>query len=314
MDNKIYQTEKIAIIIATYNGERYLAEQLESLRNQTYQDWVAYIHDDNSSDATKEIITKYVAEYPEHFIEIQGESTGSAKNNFFYLMSRVDAPYMMCCDQDDVWMPNKIQITFETMKNIEAEGEMELPCLVFTELQVVDERLRVIADRMSTVQQLDCKRVETKDFVLQNSVTGCTMMINRALLKMATREADRKAIIMHDWWCALIAAEYGKIQFIEESTIHYRQHGDNSVGAKNVVSLRYIINKARKVYEIEESLELTRQQAREFEKVFGLKSTDVISQYGHIKEYRKRKRMQFYKANGMRKSGFARNVGFAIWG
>lgn len=327
----MYQTDKIAILLATYNGEKYLAEQLDSLLNQTNQRWMAYIHDDGSNDETLSIIDKYVRDYPEHFIKVKGASTGSAKTNFFYLMGQVDAPYVMCCDQDDVWLPHKIQMTIDAMHQLEDKWKNELevnekPFLVFTELKIVDANLNVLAERMSDIQSLDCSRTKSSDIVIQNYVTGCTMMINRTLNHLATGKSttnkqrhnieaiDLSKIIMHDWWCALIASEYGEIQFIQDVTILYRQHGDNSVGFKPVNSFRYLLQKLGKVQEIKKSLELTRIQAREFASVYHLPANNLITQYGTIADKNRRERMQFYRENHISKTGISRNIGFWLMG
>ena len=95
VDNPQFHTEKIAIVLATYNGAEYLKEQLDSLLAQTNRDWITYIHDDGSTDDTAAVIDEYVAKYPQKFVKIEGKSTGGAKQNFFYLLSAVDAPYLM---------------------------------------------------------------------------------------------------------------------------------------------------------------------------------------------------------------------------
>lgn len=325
VENVRYHTDKIAILLATYNGEQYLREQLDSLLAQTCQDWVTYIHDDGSTDQTMALIEEYAERYPQKFIKVDGVSTGGAKKNFFYLLSCVDAPYLMCCDQDDVWLPDKIEVTFQAMKQIEQEctdsgkQEKEIPLLVFTELRVVDGQLNTIAERMSEIQQLECHRKRVEDIVVQNHVTGCTMMINRCLLRMMNgcnpqHAIDLDQVIMHDWWCALIAAEYGQIKFIEQPTILYRQHGDNSVGAKNVRSAGYVAEKLAKLGEIKASLELTRKQAAEFQRSFRLPEEHVVSRYGQIGRQNKIARLKFYKENHISKSGKFRQIGFLIFG
>ena len=266
------------------------------------------------------VIDEYVSRYPEQFVKVEGEKRGGARNNFFYLTSLVDAPYIMCCDQDDVWLPDKIAVTLERMKKLEDEcGARKVPLLVFTELRVVDDRLKSISDTMSSYQQLECSRTELKDIVVQNYITGCAMMINRYLLHMVygrnkKRKIKLENVIMHDWWCALIAAAYGRISFIKHPTILYRQHGSNSVGAKNVNTLRYAARKVAKFREIKESLELTRIQAGEFQKCFLLDSDNMVSQYAHIRQRNKISRLIFYRKHRMSKSGSARNVGFWLFG
>ena len=320
VENVRYHTDRIAILLATYNGEQYLRDQLDSLLSQTCQDWVTYIHDDGSTDQTMKVIEEYTTKYPQKFVKVDGISTGGAKKNFFYLLSCVDAPYLMCCDQDDVWLPEKVEVTFQAMKQLEQEyedsgnQEKEIPLLVFTELRVVDGKLNTIAERMSAYQQLACKDAKLSRMIIQNVVTGCTMMINRRLKDMMLQYQNIEHIIMHDWWGAIIAARFGQIRFIPEPTICYRQHEDNSVGAKKAGSFGYIRKRLRNIDDIKKSLRLTRVQAAEFEQSFDLTNDELVHGYAVIGEQSRRKRMLFYKKHDIQKTGRARKIGMWIWG
>lgn len=315
VDNIQFHTDKIAILLAAYNGAQYLTEQLDSLLAQTNQDWITYIHDDGSTDGTVAVIDDYVARYPQKFVKIEGKSTGGAKQNFFYLLSAVDAPYLMCCDQDDVWLPEKVEVTYQAMKELEKEeaGDKK-PLLVFTELRVVDGRLQTIAERMSDYQQLDCTNTTLNRMLIQNVVTGCTMMINCRLKDMMLHYQNMEHIIMHDWWAALIAAKYGRLSYVEMPCICYRQHEDNSVGAKRAGSFEYIKKRLRNIDDIKKSLRLTRQQAAEFEQSFGLTNDELVHGYAVIGEQSRRKRRLFYKKHDIQKTGKARKIGMWIWG
>lgn len=304
---------KIAILLATYNGEKYIREQLDSIFTQTYKDWVVYIHDDGSKDKTMDILKEYAQREPNRIVIVDGASTGGARNNFFYLMSKVDAPYYMCCDQDDIWLPEKIEKTVKSMKKLEFNSQDE-PLLVFTELTVVDGSLNVIAEKMGEYQSLDCKNITLPKVLMQNIVTGCTMMFNKKLRDEMLRYKNVNNIIMHDWWAGIIAARYGKLYFLDEPTIMYRQHGDNSVGAVDTRSLAYVLSKFNKSREIKESLVATRQQAKEFATVFNLDENSLAFQYSKSGSLNKIKRLLFYKRNGMTKSGLFRKIGLLVWG
>ena len=115
-------SKKIYILLATYNGEKYLKEQLDSLFEQTNQHWTLWIHDDNSKDNTVNIIKKYKSKYPDQIEFLDDDiSTGGAKENFTYLLDNIndDYDYIMFCDQDDVWLEDKIEITLKKMLEIE---------------------------------------------------------------------------------------------------------------------------------------------------------------------------------------------------
>ena len=271
-----------------------------------------WIHDDGSTDNTIAVVESYVEKYPDKIHLIDGKSTGGAKYNFFYMFGQVEAPYYMTCDQDDVWLDKKIELTYDKMLAI--EDKADVPCLVYTELRVVDSELNTIADTMSEYQSLDCHKRTINQFILQNSVTGCTMMINRALRDKMLRITDIDNTIMHDWWAALVAAQFGKTAFIDEATILYRQHGDNSLGALGINKLSYIVRRVWQKNQIQESLRLGRLQAREFAKTYNLPADSLAVRYAALEGKSRRVRQRFYKENDMYKTGIMRRLGQAVWG
>ena len=307
MNMKMNKTEKLAILLATYQGERYLKEQLDSLFRQTYEDWQVYIHDDGSKDRTIEIIESYVGKYPDKVILVEGPSMGGAKENFLYLMKQIEAPYYMCCDQDDVWLPKKIDKTFRLMKELEASRQEEVPCLVFTEL-------KVIAESMSRYQKLDCVNLRLSRMLMQNAVTGCTMMMNRALRDKVILYKNSNHIIMHDWWASIIAAQFGEVAYLAEPTILYRQHGSNSVGALDSSNVSYILKKVRQFHHNKNAVENTQLQAKELVESFDLSATSVPARLASCIGMSKAKRLKIYRQNDFKKSGLARNLGLIIWG
>lgn len=309
---RMYSTDKIAILMATYNGEKYICQQIDSILSQTCMDWELYIHDDGSTDNTIAAVESYVEKYPDKIHLIDGKSTGGAKYNFFYLLGQVEAPYYMTCDQDDVWLDKKIELTYDKMLAI--EDNADIPCLVYTELRVVDSELNTIADTMSEYQSLDCHKRTINQFILQNSVTGCTMMVNRALRDKMLHITNTDNTIMHDWWAALVAAQFGKTAFIDEPTILYRQHGDNSLGALGINRVSYIVRRVWQKKQIQESMRLGRLQAREFAKTYNLPDDSLAARYAALEGESKRERQRFYKENDMYKTGTMRRLGQAVWG
>lgn len=309
---RMHSTDKIAILMATYNGEKYICQQIDSILSQTCKDWELYIHDDGSTDNTIAAVESYVEKYPDKIHLIDGKSTGGAKYNFFYMFGQVEAPYYMTCDQDDVWLEKKIELTYDKMLTI--EDKADISCLVYTELRVVDSELNTIADTMSGYQSLDCHKRTINQFILQNSVTGCTMMVNRALRDKMLRITDIDNTIMHDWWAALVAAQFGKTAFIDEPTILYRQHGDNSLGALGINKLSYIVRRVWQKKQIQESLKLGRLQAREFAKTYNLPDDSLAARYAALEDKSRCERQRFYKENDMYKTGTMRRLGQAVWG
>jgi glycosyltransferase involved in cell wall biosynthesis len=307
------QTDKIAILLATYNGEAFLREQIASIEAQTASGWTVYFHDDGSTDGTMEIIREYTAADPDRFQYIDGPATGGAKNNFFYLLGQVDAPYYFFCDQDDIWERNKVEVTHRRMLKA-VTGNRQIPCLVFTELRVVGTDKHVIADRMSSYQALDCTNLGINRMLIQNVVTGCTMEINHALRDMMLKAGNLDDIIMHDWWAALIASWCGRMEFIPEPTINYRQHTGNSVGALAIHDKRYLLKRIRQGRQIRQSLSNTRKQAAALAETFDLSADTLPALYARSGEWNKIRRMYFYRKYDIQKTGRSRRIGQLIWG
>ena len=141
---KLVNEKNIAILLASYNAGSYLREQLESLLGQSSQDWVCYCQDDGSSDNTIEIINDYAIRYPDHFHLIDnGLTQQGCANNFMSLLNCVESKYYMFCDQDDVWLPDKVQVSFLAIQHLESKYP-EFPILIHTDRTFVDEKLQVI--------------------------------------------------------------------------------------------------------------------------------------------------------------------------
>lgn len=223
--------KQIDVLMATYNGEKYIDGQIESLLNQTYQNFCLYICDDHSKDTTKNIIEKYAKDYPEKIKIIKSEKNQGAIQNFSFLLSQSKAEYVMFADQDDIWMEDKIEKSLAKMKLLEKIHGKDLPLLVHTDLIVVDQNLNVLGHSFWKYTHLKPSSFHSANrFLVQNVVTGCTMMLNRPLCKLSLPVPNEA--IMHDWWIALTAATFGKIGVVNEPTILYRQHGSNTLGAK----------------------------------------------------------------------------------
>lgn len=231
--------EMVEVLLATYNGAKYLEEQLRSILSQTFGDFRILIHDDGSTDGTVGIIKKYTEMYPDKCIFIDdGKTCGSAAKNFFHLIGCASAEYIMFCDQDDVWLPEKIETAYKAMTRIEKKAGRSTPALVFANYRIVDEKLNDTHFNERN-NQISRYRLDFSHLLVQNYATGCLMMCNRALYSMCGRYDER--ILMHDWWLALIAGSCGVIRHIPDVVMLYRQHGDNEVGAVDVRSPRYVI-------------------------------------------------------------------------
>lgn len=222
----------IQILLAAYNGERYIKEQLDSLFAQTVTDFELIVRDDCSTDSTFSILSEYANMHSESMHVYRNETPcGNAKDNFFRLMQDADADYIFFCDQDDVWKPDKLEKTLAKMKMY----PQNMPVLVHTDLSVADEHLNIKKSSFFKAQHFNVQNYSFGSTLAQNNVTGCTMMINRALLNLV-KNTNNSDIIMHDWWLAAAAATFGKIGVVNEPTVLYRQHSKNAVGAKGFYS------------------------------------------------------------------------------
>lgn len=305
--------KKIAILIATYNGERFLRRQLDSLLSQSFKDWRGFIHDDGSADATADIIGEYAQRYPEHFTVISADSTGSACKNFQLMFKSVQAQYYMCCDQDDVWLCGKIARTFHCMKKLETDKSV--PCLVYTDQKIADEDMNILSDSSDRYQRLHCRDRRLSHLLAHNVVTGCTMMVNRALRDMFIKAPDDSKMVMHDWWAALLAAQFGKMCFVKTPTILYRQHSSNTLGANkmDINMVRNRINGKGREF-VRHSLYVSWEQAEDFARIYGLPKDSIIAVYGTLKDLGKIGRLKVFAKYGIHKSSWIRTLGMYVLG
>lgn len=235
-------TDHIAILMGTYNGERYIREQLDSLLRQTCRQWTLYIHDDGSTDATNSIIEEYAAKDSRIQI-LKYPSQKGAMNNFFSMLEKVEADYYMFCDQDDVWKDEKVAMSLQQLVQTERQHP-GLPVIVYTDLHVTDEHLTITYNSFWQEICLHPEFITNFDEVAAcTAVTGCAMLFNPKAKEAALRFPKTYAT-MHDAWitvCTLQAG--GKIVPIPQQMVFYRQHGNNQIGADdlNHITLMYRI-------------------------------------------------------------------------
>ncbi len=224
---------EIAILLATYNGEKYIELQLQSLIDQTFDDFICYVHDDNSTDKTVEIIKKFETKYPDKIKLLNYEKGHGAIGNFLslaeFVWENTKEPYIFFCDQDDYWCPTKLEKQIEVLRENEDTSE---PFLVYCDQEIVDSELNTIArSGMEYSKRKEGIDDSFKELVFENCAAGCTIGLNRSLLNIAMSYIDEKHVVMHDWWFMLIARCFGEIGYVDEQLMKYRQHGNNTLGA-----------------------------------------------------------------------------------
>ena len=302
----------VLILLAAYNGKPYIRQMVDSLLKQDHPNIQLVLSDDGSTDGTDAILEEYATLFPDTVTHYRsGMRFGNAQKHFLHLLNTFhDAPYIMFSDQDDVWHLDKVSKTLALMQ--ETEIDPSTPVLVHTDLRVVDQNLQVISSSFCTHSGLIGNRLALNQLLVQNVVTGCTMMLNRSLAELACRPTQADAILMHDWWIALVASAFGKAAFLNEPTIDYRQHGKNAVGAKNVRSLPYLIARLRS-NSMRSVLDKGSQQASVFLEtyadLFSEKQQDLICAFISTKDQSLFKRDHTFLKYRLLKSGFLRKAG-----
>lgn len=222
----------IDILMSTFNGARFLREQIDSILSQDSAEFRLIVRDDGSSDDTVRILNDYAARDERLVLSRDDHGNLGASGSFFALIEQSEAEFIMLADQDDVWLPNKISRTFSRMREMIQRHGNERPLAVFTDLKVVDEELAVIADSFWSYQKLDPIISQNwRSLMAQNVVTGCTMMFNKAAKSVILPYA--LPAMMHDHWIAAKIAKSGHIAYNPEQTVLYRQHGRNVEGARS---------------------------------------------------------------------------------
>jgi len=220
----------VEVLLATYNGACFLKEQVDSILGQDYGNIRILARDDGSSDKTVQILEQYSQRFPDRFrVMPSGPSTGSPKNNFLILMKAATADYVCFCDQDDVWLPDKVSRTKQNMDRLQQRWGEKVPLLVFTDLHLTDDKLEIVHDSFWAYMSIDPERIyRLPQLMVQSVVTGCTVMLNRALLELALRMPEDA--YMHDRWVSWLASFMGKVGIERTQTVYYRQHDRNAVG------------------------------------------------------------------------------------
>ena len=302
--------------MAVYNGEDFLSAQIESVLAQSAGEWHLYICDDCSSDGSFKIASGYAEKYPEQITARRNDNpTGSACANFMGMLKSSSSEYVMFSDQDDFWYPDKIKRTFEKMRELESHYP-DSPLLVHTELEITDGELNVKKPSFTRFQGLDPKCKSLNRLLCQNNITGCTVMINKALADII-RDAPPEKMLMHDWWAGLAAAAFGHIGFVDIPTIKYRQHGGNQVGAVKNDSISGIFGIIKGHEHTKKRLAATYIQARHFYEYYSPmldpRVRDILEKYIDIPNHSKLSRAAELIKYGFLKQNFPAAAGQLIF-
>jgi len=301
---------ELVILTAVYNGEKFIKQQIESVLTQTYDSWHMIICDDRSTDESRSIIEEYRAKYPDKFTVILNEENLGVKKTFFKLLSMTDADYIMFCDQDDIWNSDKIKKTLDCMQ----KNENGFPLLVHTDMSVIDENSEEISASFHKMQSIDAYKNSLNRIIVQNTVTGCSMMINRPLAKLIKEPV---CATLHDWWIAVAAAALGRIVFLPEATMQYRRHSANIRGARSMHDPNYIIDRAKDKKDAHRMLELGYEQSAEFAAIYKDKlkadKLELLTAYGGMSGRTKTKKLKTVIKYRIWKQGAVRVLGQILY-
>ena len=208
--------EEVDVLLATYNGELFIEEFLESLAGQEQVDIHLIVSDDGSSDSTLEIVKRYQSKFQKLTV-FDGPRTGPMRN-FFHLLRKSEGKFVALADQDDIW--NKDHL----IKSINRIKRSKLPAMTYSSVvQFGNHR------KMPEVWPSNYAGPKVPAIIFENTARGCTIVIN-AQARQLINIREPKNAIMHDWWILLLIQLYGEVYFEPEPEIHYRLHGNNFVG------------------------------------------------------------------------------------
>lgn len=316
--------EHVNVILAAYNGSKYIKEQIVSIMEGDYKELTLWIFDDGSTDNTEAIVKDCMLSYPDRIYYRKNEKNKGLTKNFLEGVLTVyefkknedvlthGKQYYMFSDQDDVWHKDKVSKTLDMMKYKE-KANGELPTVCFTDALVVDENLNKIEDSFHWSNKLDVSKTDLPHLLMENKLIGCTIMFNEALVKRMEGSIG-EGIRYHDWWIGLIASAFGSIGYVEDATISYRQHGGNMVG--NQSFRNYVLKRFSKRKEQKETIHKNINQAKLFLAVYGkelgVREKEIIQAFIQISTQSWLKRRITILKYGFLKTGLIRNIGLLL--
>ena len=235
-DKQTHREEaSVTILMATCNGERYLPEQLDSIQAQTFSNWQLWVSDDASADATLAVLADYQQRWAADRMIVLKNEKGASKGfpgNFMSLLCNpdIDADYVACSDQDDIWEPDKLSRALRWLEPVSADT----PAVYFSRTRIVDSE-----DRQTGLSPLFDVRPCFRHALVQSIGGANTMVMNRAARRLLMLAPESQPVVSHDWWTYLVVSGCGgQVFYDSEPSVRYRQHGANYVGANTSLSAR----------------------------------------------------------------------------
>ena len=233
--------KQVAVVMATYNPNiEFFVKQIHSIKEQTYTNWECIVIDDCSSNEKFEEIKQIIAEDVRFTLHQNKVNLGSYHTfeEGLKLIANSQHEYICFCDQDDIWLPRKIEILVKEF------DDLQISC-VHSDLQLIDADDNLIHPSCWQFEGRNTEIYDSQLLILRNTITGCSMMFRKTVLEMALPfpKQQIKNSFHHDLWIALISLKHGVIKPIYEPLVLYRQHGNNVVGAMKSFSKRDFFHK-----------------------------------------------------------------------
>jgi len=307
--------DRVDILLPTFNGGKYLIELLDSISCQSYKNIRLLIRDDSSSDRTCEIVAGYDFCFDSVFYT-NSENLGVVEN-INLLLEQSESPYIMFADQDDVWLKDKVASSLKEMKASELKFDNNIPVVVFTDAYVGNEVLikqpKSLLDNNGYFEYGSLhESTSFKNLVVQNTVSGCTMMINTALKKYLNSLPGEA--IMHDWWIMLVASAIGKVVFLPDKTMIYRLHENNTLGIRSPSLWGIFVAVFKNPLEIMRKIKMTYGQANTFKEMYSDLLTDdvnrLLNEYILLSSCGFFHKFSIFWRNRFRRSSIGKTIGF----
>jgi glycosyltransferase involved in cell wall biosynthesis len=246
MENK---NPTVAVVVATYNGATYLRQQLESIVQQTYKPSQIIIVDDDSLDDTLQVANNFAAHHPEVMV-VQNETRLGYIKNFEKGMLIATASYVALSDQDDIWMPHKLETL---LANI---GDQ---MLAYSDSELIDANGQLLNQKMSSIKNQLAYHTPIM-YAIGAWAPGHAMLLKKELVDKA---APFPALVTHDFWLGFVATCYSKVVYVNEPLVHYRQHTQNAIGADTTKNKTASLTMAQKKQKARARMELLFNKVKE---------------------------------------------------
>ena len=275
------KNKKIDILMATYNGEKYLSEQIDSIVGQTYQNWNLLIRDDNSSDGTLQILEKY--EKLDRRIKILRDNRGNLGivKNFEELLKNSESELIMFSDQDDIWLENKLEVYLKTIEKVRLKNVLiHSDAILFSE-----DKTNILKETFISKKAI---RKGLENVFFNYFVQGATILISKEIKNFIL--PFPKEVYLHDRYIHLMSELFFERIFIKGSLIYYRQHSNNQIGAKN--TLKKLLSKR---YFDKKDYELIKVIYNNYSDILSNDKKKLIEEYFEITDIKKTRFNRFLK-------------------